>query len=84
MKSHPATDAYRMMTDEELASLGSDIAENGLIDAIVTTDLDGEEVIVDGRNRLRACEMASVTPRFESAICCEGYRRKCRKSIRKN
>ena len=65
MKSHPATDAYRMMTDEELASLAADIAENGLIDAIVTTDLDGEQVIVDGRNRFRACEIAGVTPRVE-------------------
>jgi hypothetical protein len=47
-----------MMSDDELADLAADIKANGLIDA------DG--VLIDGRNRLRACELAAIEPEFES------------------
>jgi ParB-like chromosome segregation protein Spo0J len=62
---HPTADLFPMMTDEELANLAADIKANGLIHAIVV-DKDG--VIIDGRNRDRACEIAGVEPeivRFE-------------------
>jgi hypothetical protein len=65
MKSHPAAECYRLMTEEELAGLAEDIAVNGLVDPIVVVAFEGEDVVVDGRNRLAACKMAGVEPRFE-------------------
>jgi ParB-like nuclease domain len=56
---HPIADLFPMMTDEELANLAADIKANGLIHAIVV-DKDG--VIIDGRNRDRACEIAGIEP----------------------
>jgi hypothetical protein len=68
MKIHPAAEAYRLMTDEELAGLTANIAEHGQRDAIVLGRVNGAETeaVVDGRNRLRACEIIGVEPRFET------------------
>lgn len=65
MKVHPAAEAYRMMTPDELQALAADIAENGLLDPILTKMHEGEPAIVDGRNRFDACALAGVEPRFE-------------------
>jgi len=62
LKVHPLADRFPMMEEPELASLASDIAENGLIHPII---LDDDSQIVDGRNRYAACELAKVEPRFE-------------------
>jgi ParB-like nuclease domain len=59
---HPAADIFPMMPEDELVDLAEDIKANGLIHPIV---LDDDGKIVDGRNRLRACEIAGVQPRFE-------------------
>jgi len=48
------------MNEEQLASLAADIVRNGLLLPIRTY----EGMILDGRNRYRACELACVTPRF--------------------
>ncbi len=61
---HPATNAYRMMDDDELEGLVESIAEIGLIDPITVGVLNGERFIVDGRCRPKACEIAGVEPRF--------------------
>src|SRR6516162_157757 len=58
---HPAALIFPMMSDNELAELAADIKANGLIHAIV---VDKNGVLIDGRNRLRACELASVEPVF--------------------
>jgi ParB-like chromosome segregation protein Spo0J len=58
---HPIADLFPMMTDEELANLAADIKTNGLIHPIVV-DKDG--VIIDGRNRDRACEIAGIEPKI--------------------
>jgi hypothetical protein len=64
---HPAAEAYRLMTDDELAALAADIAENGPHDPVVVGKVDGEtwESIVDGRNRVKACEIADVLPLYQ-------------------
>ena len=49
------------MSDSELRELADDIKTNGLAHAIVR-DVG---MILDGRNRLAACEIAGVEPRFE-------------------
>lgn len=65
---HPAAEAYRLMTEEELASLAADITEKGQHDPIVIGRINGHaaEQLIDGRNRLRACEIAGVKPHFET------------------
>lgn len=59
--SHPAAKMFPLMTGTELHELSDDIRENGLIEPVVTH----EKTILDGRNRLQACAMAGVKPRFE-------------------
>lgn len=68
MKIHPAAEAYRLMTEEELASLAADMIANGQRDPIVLGRVNGaaSETLVDGRNRLRACEIAGIKPQFET------------------
>ena len=62
MKTHPIADLFPMMADDELAELADDIKANGLIHPIIT---DGEGQLIDGRNRLKACKLAGIEPRFE-------------------
>jgi len=62
MKVHPVADYFPMMLDDELQALAEDIKANGLIHPIIR---DKEGQLIDGRNRLKACKMAGVEPRFE-------------------
>jgi hypothetical protein len=64
-EAHPAANAYRMMSEDELADLAADIAANGLLDPITIGVLNGERFLVDGRNRLKACRIANVQPEYE-------------------
>ena len=57
---HPASGLFPLMDGVELAALVDDIREHGLLDPIVLH----EGLVLDGRNRLRACELAGVEPRF--------------------
>lgn len=59
--AHPAAAAFPLLADLALAELAEDIAANGLREPIVIDADSGR--LVDGRNRLRACELAQVTPR---------------------
>lgn len=60
---HPVADLFPMLADDELAELAESIKQRGL-DHPVVLDADGR--ILDGRNRLAACELAGVEPRFET------------------
>ena len=59
---HPYADRWPMRSPDEIESMAASIAANGQRMPIILTP-DG--VLVDGRNRLRACEVANVTPIFE-------------------
>ena len=61
MRTHPAADLFPLMSGEELQNLADDIKANGLQEPIWLTE-DG--LILDGRNRLLACEMADVPGEF--------------------
>jgi hypothetical protein len=58
---HPVADLFPMLANDELAELAEDIKQRGLLHPIV---LDGEGRVLDGRNRLAACELIGIEPTF--------------------
>lgn len=61
--NHPYADEFPMASTEELDELAASIATVGLIHPIVLTP---QGLVLDGRNRLAACEKAGVEPTFET------------------
>lgn len=55
---HPLADAFPLIEGEEFEELARDIKKNGLREPIVLSR-DGS-VLIDGRNRYRACDAAGV------------------------
>jgi len=60
LEAHSAATLFPLLEGEELQDLAEDIRRNGLDQSIVLH----EGKVLDGRNRLRACEIAGVEPRF--------------------
>src|ERR1017187_4786194 len=60
LNAHPAANVFPMMNQSDLEGLAADIKRNGLLNPIVISG----KLILDGRNRLRACAMAGVKPTF--------------------
>ena len=56
---HPACAAWPPMPDHEIEALAADIKANGLLEPITLTP---DKLLLDGRNRAKACERAGVTP----------------------
>ncbi|MFE9930856.1 ParB N-terminal domain-containing protein [Streptomyces sp. NPDC005533] len=61
LKIHPCTAVFPMLDEEELHDLAESIRAEGLRKPILLTP-DG--LLLDGRNRLAACELAGIQPRF--------------------
>src|SRR6266540_1103375 len=61
--AHPAADAYPLITGGRFDSLVQSIKDHGLKDPVEI--LVGTKIIIDGRNRYRACVVADVTPRIK-------------------
>lgn len=61
---HPFADAFPLIGGDEFAQLVEDIKKHGLREPIVLNH--DRTVLVDGRNRYRACEAATVDPVFET------------------
>lgn len=64
LREHPAASAFPMLSGKELDDLVSDIKETGLRVPIDVWDAGGEWLVLDGRNRLKACQLAGVQPRY--------------------
>jgi len=60
VKTHPAADLFPLLEGAAFDSLVADVLANGLLHPIVTVG----GVVLDGRNRLRACYAANITPQF--------------------
>jgi hypothetical protein len=61
LEPHPIASMFPALSDGELAELAEDIRKNGLIQPITLF----EGMVLDGRNRLKACGMVGVAARFE-------------------
>ena len=57
---HPAASIFPLLDGAALTALVEDISNHGLLEPIVLY----EGKVLDGRNRLRACELANVKPQF--------------------
>jgi protein gp37/ParB-like chromosome segregation protein Spo0J len=61
---HPFADAFPLVEGEEFDELVQDVKRNGLREPIILSH--DRRVLIDGRNRYRACEAAGVDPVFET------------------
>jgi hypothetical protein len=59
MEAHPITSLFPLMNDEDLDALAADIRAHGLREPITVW----QGMILDGRNRWRACQKAGVVPK---------------------
>jgi hypothetical protein len=66
---HPAANIFPLVEGEELAALVADTWAYGLRHPIV---LHEGGLLLDGRNRLRACAEAGVTPRWTTSKPVDG------------
>jgi DNA methylase len=58
---HPAASLFPVMAGDELKQLAADVGEHGLHEPVwLWRDGDGQEWLLDGRNRVAACEIAGV------------------------
>ena len=63
MHTHPAADLFPVLEGPAFDALAADIQAHGLRVPIV---IHPDGTLLDGRNRLRACEAVGVTPAFET------------------
>ncbi|MGW7688898.1 DUF5131 family protein [Streptomyces asiaticus] len=61
---HPFADAFPLIDGDEFTELVGDIKRNGLREPIILNH--DKTILVDGRNRWRACEEAGSDPVFET------------------
>lgn len=61
MKTHPVAELFPMLGTEEMLALASSISKQGQLVSCVKQG----DVLLDGRNRIAACKIAGVEPRFE-------------------
>jgi len=61
LRPHPLAALFPELPPEELAELARDIRERGQLEPIILH----KGLILDGRNRYRACQIASVKPQTE-------------------
>ena len=61
MRHHPAAEIFPLLDAARLAELAADIEKHGMIEPI--TMIDG--MILDGRNRYAACQIAHIEPHYE-------------------
>ena len=65
---HPVASIFPMMGEDELSALAADIRDNGQQSHVVVAWADEsmtETILLDGRNRSRACEMLGTEPNVE-------------------
>jgi ParB-like chromosome segregation protein Spo0J len=61
---HPIAAAFPLMGGSEMSEFVADVQDNGLREPIEYIEHNGHKIIVDGRNRLRACRLTGRRPKF--------------------
>jgi ParB-like chromosome segregation protein Spo0J len=61
LRPHPLAALFPELPPEELAELARDVKERGQLEPIILH----KGLILDGRNRYRACQIAGVKPQTE-------------------
>lgn len=62
LDAHPLAKMFPLMGGEDLTALAEDIKQHGLSQPIIIH----EGLILDGRNRFKACQLAGVDPVFDN------------------
>ncbi len=65
LKAHEAAQWFPVMGEDELRKLADDIAAHGQHDPIVLYPSGNTLVVLDGRNRILACRIAGIDPKWE-------------------
>lgn len=60
MKVHPVAELFPMLSASELNEMANSIKREGLLNPCVRQG----DTLLDGRNRMEACKLAGVEPRF--------------------
>ena len=64
VRAHPAADVFPLLSKDEITALAADIRTNGQrLPVLLQQADDGADLVLDGRNRLLACEEAGLEPR---------------------
>ena len=64
VRAHPAADVFPLLSKDEITALAADIRTNGQrLPVLLQQADDGAGLVLDGRNRLLACEEAGLEPR---------------------
>jgi hypothetical protein len=53
-----------MLDEDDLYDLGIDIKQNGLQQPLVIAEIDGQVMLIDGRNRREACRALGIVPDY--------------------
>ena len=65
VRAHPAADVFPLLSKDEITALAADIRTNGQrLRVLLQQADDGADLVLDGRNRLLACEEAGLEPRL--------------------
>ena len=59
---HPAADLFPLLEGDEADALRDDIQIHGLLEPVWLYEVDGVVTLLDGRNRLAACEDLGIEP----------------------
>lgn len=63
VRAHPAADVFPLLSKDEIAALAADIQTHGQrLPVLLQRADDGADLVLDGRNRLLACEEAGLEP----------------------
>ena len=64
VRAHPAADVFPLLSKDEITALAADIRTNGQrLPVLLQQADDGADLVLDGRNRLLACDEAGLEPR---------------------
>src|SRR5713101_4194872 len=62
---HPAVSLFPDLSEDDLKELTTDIKKNGLRESILVGCFNGNWLLIDGKNRLKACKAAGIVPDFQ-------------------